>query len=248
MTADRDLLATAEAAAVRGWPAIETEAIHGWLARFASGGSVRANTVAALQFDGSSLDAAIDAVEAFYRARGALPRFTISDASLPDGLDAVIAARGYTRSDDHVTMMKAVGTPPTTLLGVRGDDHPTPDWYAVYLQGLSENRRAMAPEIVERVPAPRRFFSCVKDGAVIGSGLSVLDGTVASVQCMATLTAARRSGAATSILAAIERHAAANGIRWLYLQTESANHAAVALYTRAGFSIAGHYHTRDLDR
>ncbi len=248
MTADRDRLAIVEAAAVRGWPASQTETIDGWLARFATGGSVRANTVAALQFDGSSLDAAIDAVEAFYRSRGARPRFTISDVSRPAALDAALAARGYTRSDDHVTMMKPVGTPPPARLEVRGHDQPTPDWYAVYLQGVSESRRAVAPEIVERVPAPRRFFSAVKDGAVIGSGLSVLDGTVASVQCMATLSTARRSGAATSILAGIERHAAANGIRWLYLQAESANHAAVTLYTRAGFTLAGHYHTRDLDR
>lgn len=248
MSVDQALLATVEAAAVRGWPASETEAIHGWLARYATGGSVRANTVAALRFDGQSLDAAIDHVEAFYRTRGARPRFTISDVSSPDGLDAALAARGYVRSEDHVTMMKPVGTPPPAPLDVRGNDHTTPEWYAVYLQGLSESRRAVAPEIVERVPAPRRFFSAVKDGTVVGSGLSVLDGTVASVQCMATLATARRSGAATSILAAIERHAAALGMRWLYLQTEAGNHAAVALYTRAGFRVAGHYHTRDLDR
>ncbi|MFM9942250.1 MAG: GNAT family N-acetyltransferase [Hyphomicrobiaceae bacterium] len=246
MNLDLTLLARIEKAVVSGWPAAEVESIDGWLARATSGGSLRANTAAALDYCGQDLDRSIDGVIAFYRARGAAPRFIISPVSQPAGLDAKLAQRGFVRSSDCITMAKAVGTVPRTAVVVQRHDEPDEGWFAVYLQGLSDNRRAVAPSLVARVPRPRAFFSAVRDGGVIASGLSVLSEDLASVQCMASRASARRSGAATAVLAAIEAHAAAQGARWLYLQTEPGNVAAVALYQKYGFHVAGPYHTRDL--
>ena len=133
------------------------------------------------------------------------------------------------------------GTP-----GIRFEMHakPTHAWSEVYLAGLSPDSQGIALRLVEGTPAPRVFFTGLRDGVVIASGLSVLDGRLASVQCMATVAAARRTGAATAILSAIESHALANGVCRLYLQTDAANTGAISVYTRYGFSLAGHYHTR----
>lgn len=250
MACDASILRTIERAAVRGWPALETELIGGWLARASSGGSTRANTVSALDWEGGDLDAAIERVTTFYRARRALPRFNITGVSVPAGLDVELAKRGWQRHGDHVTMAKAVMSqaPLTAGIEVGCAEAPSTGWYGVYLQGLTENRRAVAPRIVERVPAPRMFFSAVRDGDVIASGLSVLDGEVASVQCMATLAAARRSGAARAVLSAIEAFAMRGGAKWLYLQAEADNTPAIGLYTSVGFEVVGHYHTRELER
>ncbi len=243
-----DLLAI-EQAAVRGWPARETAVVGGWLARSSSGGSVRANSVAALAFSGD-LDAAIDAVVAFYRARSTTPRFTISDVSVPAGLDGALAERGWRRHGEHLTMVKSITAgrddlaPPAPDIEVVQHHHPSSGWYRVYLEGLSQDRRAAAPELVDRVPEPRSFFSAIRKGEVIASGLSVLDGRLASVQCMATWPPARGSGAARAVLAAIGAYARGHGIHQLYLQTDRANTAAVSLYAGVGFTIAGSYHTR----
>ena len=240
------MLIAVERAAVRGWPALETAEIDGWLARSSSGGSLRANTISALGYAGTDLDRSLANVEAFYRAHGAVPRFTITDVCEPAGLDEALGARGWSRDADHFTMVRAIGPiDGTSAVEVAAHEAPTPGWYGVYLQGLSESRRTVAPRIVDRVPAPRMFFSGVRDGAVIASGLSVLDGEVASVQCMATLPAARRTGAARAVLAAIEVFARAGGAKWLYLQAEADNTPAVTLYTRVGFTVAGRYHTRE---
>lgn len=239
-----------ERAAVRGWPALETRDVDGWLLRSSSGGSVRANSVSALDYTGSDLDASLAQVAAFYRERGARPRFTITDVAEPPGLDCELAARGWTRQGDHLTMAKDLGLVAHAIAGsdlmVVRHHTPTPAWYAVYLEGLSEDRRAVAPRLVEGVPQPRCFFSGIRDGRVIASGLSVLDANVSSVQCMATLAEARRTGAARAVLAAIEDYAREGGARRLYLQADAENAAAIGLYERVGFTVAGRYHTREL--
>ena len=246
MTLSRDEHLAVERAIVRGWPALETAEIDGWLARFASGGSVRANTTSALDFAGADLDAALARVIAFYRVRGAAPRFVITGVETPANLDAELDQRGWQRHGEHVTMTKAItpATAPSPVIEIMSA--PTDAWSDVYLQGLSEDRRAIAMTMVTRVPAPRAFFAARLEGRIIASGLSVADGAFASVQCMATLPAARRSGAATAVLAAIEAYARDQGARRLYLQTERDNAAAIALYERIGFRIAARYHTRVL--
>ena len=249
-------IAAMEQAIVRGWPALETANIDGWLARWSSGGSLRANSVAALAFTGTDIDLTLAKVVHFYRQHGGIPRFTITDIAAPAGLDALLEARGWRRTGDNVAYAKSVGgktvggngAEPAAAADVRIELRalPTADWSQIYLSGLSIDRRPVALKLVEGTPRPRVFFSGVRDRQVIASGLSVLDGELASVQCIATHAAARRTGAATAIVQAIEQHAVANGVRRLYLQTEAANTAALRIYERLGFRLAGRYHTREL--
>ena len=235
-----------EAAAVRGWPALETAPFNGWLWRHSSGGSTRANSVAALAFTGHDPVTAIAAVEAHCQARHLAVCFTVSDVSLPTGLDAHLEARGYARGDSCVTMAKNVDATTALPVDVEVATQPTVQWMTVYLSGLSENRRAAAPHIIERLPTGAMFISASTDGQVTSSGLTVGDGSVASVQCMATLQAAQRRGGAQRVLQTIEHLAARDGRRALYLQTGEDNVAARSLYARAGYYEIGRYHTRTL--
>jgi N-acetylglutamate synthase len=238
-------LAEIEAAAVRSWPALETADIDGWLWRCASGGSLRANSVSTLAFRGGDVEAAVRDAERRYRAKGAPCRFTVTELSAPGDLDVRLAAMGYAHGEDHVTMAKAIaGSAMRTPADVVWSGDPSPEWLAVYLGCLSANRREVAPAILAGLAGRRAYVSCRRAGAVVGSGLSVADGSVASVQCMATLAAARRQGCGRAVLTAIEAWAAAEGCTHLYLQAETANTAAIALYEAFGFRVAGRYHLR----
>ena len=248
MPISRDTLIAIERAAVRSWPALETADIDGWLWRYASGGSLRANSVSALSFTGPSVEAAIGEAERRYRARGAPCRFTITEVDVPRDLDQLLERRGYERGDDHVTMVKEVSAAPAMPTDIEISVDPSPEWMAVYLTGLSANRKAIAPTILTGLPAPRMFLSCRRGGEVVGSGLTVAEGKLASVQCMATLPTARREGCARAVLAAIEMQAVAHGCRLVYLQAEFANTPAIALYEAFGFHIAGRYHQRWTER
>ncbi len=244
MQTSRETLIAIEQAAVRSWPALETADIGGWLWRYASGGSQRANSVATLAFAGGDVEAAVGAAEERYRAKGAACRFTITEASQPADLDARLEALGYARGDDHATMTKAVVADGQPAVDVELSAEPTPEWLAVYLAGLGPDRKEIAPAILAGLPPHRAYFACRRGGAVVGSGLSIADGSLASVQCMATLASARRQGCAQAVLGAIEAWAAAQGCTRLYLQAETANRAAIALYEGFGFRLAGRYHLR----
>jgi GNAT superfamily N-acetyltransferase len=244
MTIIRDALLAIEEAAVRSWPALETANIDGWLWRFASGGSLRANSVATLHFrPNADVEAAIDQAERRYRANGTPSRFTISDISEPHALDQRLEARGYARGEDHITMVKdiAPSDPPSDVVLI---SNPTPAWFAVYLSGISDDRRGIAPRLLAGLPPHRSFFAWRHAGSIAGSGLSVADGSLASVQCMATLASACRQGGARAVLRAIETWAASQGCTRLYLQAELANTPAISLYDHFGFRPAGSYHCR----
>ena len=229
---------------MRSWPALSVAPIDGWLWRYASGGSLRANSVATLAYTGRDLEGAIARAEGHYRVRGAASRFTITPVSEPAGLDDLLAARGYAQGDEHVTMLKPVAHRPAAPPEVSLSSEPERGWLAVYLAGLTADRVTVAPSILERLPPRRVFLACRRAGEVVGSGLCVADGRVASVQCMATSADQRRRGCARAVLAAIEAWAAGQGCTHLYLQAERANRPAIALYASFGFGIAGTYHVR----
>jgi N-acetylglutamate synthase len=240
----RALLLAMEGAAVNAWPALQTADIDGWLWRYTSGGSLRANSAATLAFNGRDCEAAIARVERLYREQGAPCRFTISDVSAPADLDGRLAARGYERGADHVTLAKPIAASAAMPDDVEVAHDPSPKWLEVYACGLTPDRRDIAPRILAGLPAQRTYFSCRRAQDVISSGLSVGEGALASVQCMATLPAARRGGGARSILRAIEACALHQGRLHLYLQAEAANAGAIALYEAFGFRLAGSYHMR----
>src|ERR1700727_1869296 len=93
---------------VRAWPALETAVIGGWLWRYSGGGSQRANSVSTVQFTGDDPAAALDEVEARYRAREAPIRVQTYDLTAPDGLTKLLQARRYGEGETTTTLMKPV--------------------------------------------------------------------------------------------------------------------------------------------
>jgi GNAT superfamily N-acetyltransferase len=234
MPATSDEVRAIERLHVRAWPALETAEIGGWLWRRSGGGSNRANSVSTVRFAGADVDAALDAAEARYRARGAPARVSVYDLSEPAGLNERLSARGYRNDETTVTMVKPLARrdPPA---GVEISDAPGDDWREIYLGAITENRRAINAEILKSIPQPRAFFACKRDGRVISTGLGVADGGVAAIECMTTYSGARRQGGAQAVLAAIEHWAGSRGVLTLALQAVAANAPAIALYRGFGF-------------
>ena len=220
---------------VWAWPALETADVHGWLWRYSGGGSQRANSVSTVQFSGDDPVAALDEVEARYRARGAVARFHTFDLTAPPGLTALLQARGYVEGETTITMAKpATAREPPADVSVA--ERADAEWREVYLAAVTESRRVINAKILDAVAPPCAWLSCRRGGKTISTGLCVADGAFAVIECMATRGEARRQGGADAVLAGIEAWAAERGVRTLALQVVAANPPALALYRRRGFA------------
>ena len=74
----------------------------------------------------------------------------------------------------------------------------------------------------------------------VGTG-SISQGWL-SIHGMRTVPSARGRGLASRILAGLAAHAAAQGVRRVFLQVEDDNPVAQGLYSKAGFHTAWRYH------
>jgi GNAT superfamily N-acetyltransferase len=221
-----------ERAHVLAWPALHTTQIDGWLWRSSGGGSQRANSVSTIDFTGNDVTAAIDAVEGRYAGRGAPARFHTFDETSPPGLAERLRQRGYTQGETTVTMFRR-NDPIAVPDGVEVRDSIWPDWRAVYLNTVTENRRAVNAQILDGVTAPHAFF--VDRG--LSTALCVVGFGCAVVECVATRTGARRQGAAKRVMTALLAWAAQQDADLVGLQAVAANLAAVQLYEGLGFVV-----------
>lgn len=243
---DRARILAMEQAAARAWPSTETQTVDGWIWRSSGAGSRRANSVLPLAFSGRDLGAAIARVEQLYAARGQRSYFQVSTIAEPDGLDASLAARGYTYEEPVLLMAKPLpAVAPPIPPSVEIAPGVTDDWFAVYGSTLEPMRRANAPQTLARVPDKRAFLLVRRDGVPLASALCVVSpDAVAVIECVATEASHRRTGAARIIMDALEAWAVGAGATTAALQVVESNTPARALYEARGYISVGRYHYR----
>jgi ribosomal protein S18 acetylase RimI-like enzyme len=216
----------------RAWPATETARLGGWTLRAAGGFTRRANSVLVAGDPGMPLPAALEAVTRWYGERG-LP----ACLQVPDGSPYAAAAAelGWTREGDTV-----VRTAPLVRLldlpgaGVTLSRSPDAAWLAAY-----HRTGELAGAALEVVSGGPSVWFATAPGAI---GRAVTDGKWALFGAVEVAPAARRRGLATAVTGALARRAYEEGARAAYLQVETANAGARALWDRLGFSDHHGYH------
>lgn len=236
----------------RGWPARVEVEVDGWAARLSEGVTQRANAVlpVAAPYD---LEGALVRVEHLYREHGVVPRFQVGPAAQPQGLDEVLARRGYVRRSPVVVEVARIGDVlsrvPRAGRDVEVRSRPGADWMDAWwsVDGRGgERARAVAHGILGGGPA--LYGSTREAGAVAAVGRLALVGEWAGLYCMAVRPGARRSGHATTVLRALLEHGVARGAGYAWLQVAADNEAARTLYERVGFVPCSGYHYRVLSR
>jgi ribosomal protein S18 acetylase RimI-like enzyme len=125
--------------------------------------------------------------------------------------------------------------PGGTGTDVETRDAPWAEWLEVYLGGVTENRRVVNAQILERVPAPRAFFACRRDGRIVATALGVAGFGCVVIECVATRLDVRRQGAGRAVLGGLMAWAAGQDADWIGLQVVASNIPAVRLYEQLGF-------------
>ncbi|MEO3810059.1 GNAT family N-acetyltransferase [Sphaerisporangium sp. B11E5] len=236
--------------AARALPAEHVEDADGWWLRHAPSCAWWVGTVLPHgDTEPGELARRVDRAEEFYAARDAAARFQISPGACPDGLDAVLAERGYRRKSpvslqvapsEQVARRAPAGAP-----RVRLDDRPTRAWFEVW-QAVEEHGgdSRSAWDLLGRVRGACAYASAMIGDDVVAVGRAVTDTGWAGVFGMATLPEARGRGAGRAVLAALATWAVARDAGRMYLQVECDNTPALRLYDGMGFREVCGYHYR----
>jgi len=241
-----------EQLAANAWPPAVTQIVDGWLLRYASGVSRRANSVLTLRETGeATLDERIRVVEAFYARRGLPARFHISPAASPSDLDERLAERGY-RVDAPTGVQVAARAEVLARAGDPGLDvslsaTPSEEWFSIYNTTHADDDAAVQvrKEIMARVGPPSAFALLCLDGRPVAVGQGVAERGHLGLFSMSTHPEFRRRGAATAILRALCDWGRLHDTEQVYLQVMDESLEALALYGKLGFRTVYHYHYRE---
>lgn len=227
-----------EAHAVEAWPATVTERVDGgWVLR-ATPGLDRGRSNHALTpcraLDASELPEAIARVEAFALRHGVPTGIQVSPLSLHGELQAELDRRGWeTRWPVLVLAAPIARVDAELTLDVA--DHATPGWLATWARCEPGRDVAAHGRTVFKRLEGRASFARHDDVAV---AIAVEDQGIVGLFCLAVDPARRRGGLGTAMVRALLAGSTAS---IAYLQVESANVAAVAMYERLGFREAYRY-------
>ena len=230
---------------VNCWPAPSTLIFGGFAVRFAHGYSGRANSASAIQTRAHLGEADIAVIEQLYREAGLPPTFRdtpLMSRAMRKRLDR----RGYVLKDASFGMIAdftGVTFPRRTAVEIARK--PGPEW----LEGISrfQTPEKRSPAHLEaivgaiRVPA---FFATARQGSrAIGFGYTAVDRGYAEIASVMLDPAARGQGIGRGMVETLLAEAVAAGATRGFLQVESNNRIARALYQKLGYRDLYHYET-----
>ncbi|MFE9439382.1 GNAT family N-acetyltransferase [Streptomyces sp. NPDC006602] len=231
--------------ASRAWRPVESERLGGWELRAAAGFTRRANSVLPLGDPGIPLDEALTVVRRWYGDRG-LPAY-VQTATGAEGTQELLCAelerREWTREVTAELWTGALAPLADRAEGSRVVLSREADeaWLARYQRkGVSE----VALKVLGSGPSV--WFATVpgspEGAAPAAIGRCVVDGRWAGFAAVEVDPALRRRGLASAVMAALAQRALDEGASAAWLQVETDNAGARAMYARMGFAAHHAYH------
>ncbi|MCX5376064.1 GNAT family N-acetyltransferase [Streptomyces sp. NBC_00091] len=224
----------------RAWQPLESEPLGEWTLRAAAGFTRRANSVLPLGDPGIPLGEALARVTSWYAERG-LPAYVqaaTGAAGTQELLCAELERRGWVNevsAEVRIGALAPVGDLDADVAGVRLTRTPDEDWLARY-------GKVRDPDLARRmlVEGPSVWFASLGGGRAVGR--CVVDGRWAGFGAVTVAPEYRRQGLGTVVMTALARRALEEGASAAWLQVETDNPGARALYDGMGFATHHAYH------
>ncbi|MFW9915700.1 MAG: hypothetical protein ACFFGZ_08815, partial [Candidatus Thorarchaeota archaeon] len=187
-----------EKIAFNAWPAQERVNVGGgWIFRATSGITRRANSVFPIhELVGIDVEGGIKKAIEFYRRRNLIPRFQMTKASQPHGLDKILEDANFTKelcvSIQEVTLGSLVLN--ESKIEVKLHSRPNVAWLGTYASCGEFDRFSLEKRksIMERVTQAKVFATALVDGQAVGVGIGVCEGDWLGLFALATLQKHRR--------------------------------------------------------
>lgn len=228
-----------EAAGFRAWPAASIQYDGSWQIRLTAGHpSKRLNSVNPLDpSDHGDIESRVEKVARRFSAYDRPLVFRQSPLAPPQ-LEDYLDARGWRRFEETIVMMQWVAD-----LDIDGGmDHlPIRDVgryvdAAIGVHGRDLSLKAGLTEVLSSIRPPSGLFVIEdRDQGPVATALCVHDNELAGIFELATRAERRRSGFGRDVVSAALRWARHRGAEKAWLQVESTNLPAIALYENLGF-------------
>ncbi|MFE9402574.1 GNAT family N-acetyltransferase [Streptomyces sp. NPDC006530] len=229
----------------RGWQPVESEPLGQWTLRAAAGFTRRANSALPLGDPGLPLADALVHVRDWYAARG-LPAYiqaATGAAGTQETLCAELEQAGWERevsAEVRIAALAPIGDVDADVSRVRLERDMDETWLSRYQRFGTPGEHVL--NVLRSGPSVW-FASVPGEGAAPAAiGRCVVDGRWAGFMAVEVDPALRRRGLATTVMTALARRALEEGASAAWLQVESDNDAARALYDRQGFATHHSYH------
>ncbi|MFF5423205.1 MULTISPECIES: GNAT family N-acetyltransferase [unclassified Streptomyces] len=232
-------------ATARAWEPPESEPLGEWTLRAAGGFTRRANSVLPLGDPGMPVPEALERVREWYEARK-LPAI-VQAATGAEGTQELLCAqlerRGWRReisAEVRIGALAPVGDVDADVAAVRLARTADDTWLRRYRRFGEVDATARAV----LASGPSVWFASVPGPGEVPAaiGRCVVDGRWAGFLAVEVDPEQRRRGLATAVMTALARRALEEGASAAWLQVETENDGARALYDGLGFATHHHYH------
>jgi ribosomal protein S18 acetylase RimI-like enzyme len=234
-------MAAVELAATEAWPPVELRWLGDWRLRAAGGYTGRANSALPIGDPGMPLGEALDRVVEFYTSRDLPARIDVPLPLATMVQREVVAAGWREECTVLVQTMPVAQLVAATPPGAGFDLSPTLPAAAME---LIAGRRGPLPEAARHVltAVPRlAFCAYAESGTLLAMGRGSVTRGWLGLFAIETVPTARRRGFAREAIGALARWSVAAGAQNAFLQVESGNAAAIALYETLGFTTHHRY-------
>lgn len=232
-----------EELAMNAHPALKTQLYDGWILRFSSGYTNRANSVNPLYPSTLPLEEKVEVCEGFYTKQKLPTVFKLTEAS-PPGLDAILDARGYDIVTPTYLFTNHAQPSGKASKDVTITHAIEPAWRADFfrLNGLADTGKiATASAMMDNIQGDVLCARMVEGGQTIACGLCVVERGYAGLYDIVVDAAHRGRGHGFALCSALGLEAANVGAHAMYLQVVAANAPAVALYKKLGYQCSYPY-------
>jgi GNAT superfamily N-acetyltransferase len=226
-----------EEASLNAWPALQQALFDGWVLRFSRGFTKRANSIVPLYPAQQSPIEKIRYCENLYSRERLTTIFRLTSVSESGSLDALLAARGYTRVDPTCVLARELdGTAFAAHPAFR--EIPRAQWLDAYahaadVPAAGQQLHAM---LLSGIRTEHVFGAIFVDAVAVACGVAVAERELVGLFDIVTHPSARRRGHARALVESLLGWGRRAGAHHAYLQVVEANAPARALYAQLGFT------------
>ncbi len=227
------------------WPALQTLVYDGWVLRFAEGYTKRSNSVNPLYASTIALEEKVAVCEGLYAERALPSIFKILEAASYEGIEALLAERGYASLDETSVRTMELGPKmggAERAIKVEVEGAFDEAWVEGFCACSGKEAEAeLVGRILKNVTSRKLVARASIDGRIVACGYGALDRGWVGIFNVVVAKEHRGRGFGEGIMRAVLEASRAAGAGRAYLQVMVDNAPAAALYEKLGFVEAYRY-------